>query len=540
MAKKLTVKQISEKIGRLKAERQTWMTHWQQLTDYLMPRKNTVTNEKSPGQKRAVSLLDNTGVMSNELLAGALHGLLTNPDQEWFEMTTGDIELDRKDNVRMWLQKIVTQMHQVLNNSNFQTEVHELYCDLCCIGTGIMYIEEDPISTVRFSTKFIAECMIDENYRGFVDQLFREWKWDAHKIIQEFGITKVNQKIRDSYAKGGGEKFMVHHAVYPRDLVDPNHKSEFGYVCQYTLPDFDFELREEGFREFPYVAPRWTKGTGETYGRSPGMTALPEVRTINVMTETTLIGLQKAVDPPIQMPDDGYILPIKTKPGGINYYRSGTNENNKISAVFNDTRVDFGFQALEDRRKRIREAYYTDQLKLQQGPQMTATEVLQRTEEAMRLLGPMLGRQQVEFLRPLIDRVFAIMLRTNKINIQEIPPELKGRKLDVKYSSLIAKSQRMAMGQNILRGFEALQPFVQLDQSVAQNIDGDKAYRVITETYGWPQEITRTAKDLATIRKAQQDAQQAAMNDQRQAAQVAAAPKMVEAMNGLGAQVGPK
>ena len=37
---------------------------------------------------------------------------------------------------------------------------------------------------------------------------------------------------------------------------------------------------------------------------------------------------------------------------------------------------------------------------------MTATEVLQRNEEKMRILGPVMGRIQSELLEPMINRVF--------------------------------------------------------------------------------------------------------------------------------------
>jgi hypothetical protein len=133
---------------------------------------------------------------------------------------------------------------------------------------------------------------------------------------------------------------------------------------------------------------------------------------------------------------------------------------------------------------------------LQQGPQMTATEVLQRTEEKMRLLGPMLGRQQSEFLRPLIDRVFDIMLNNGLIPKQEIPAALQGKKIDVRYSSLIAKSQRLADGQNIMRTFEAITPAAQADISVLDNIDVDKVFRAIATVYGFPEEAIRPKKEV--------------------------------------------
>jgi hypothetical protein len=316
-------------------------------------------------------------------------------------------------------------------------------------------------------------------------------------------------------------------------MVDPQSKNAFKYISQYALPEENIELREAGFRELPYVVPRWSKAAGEVYGRSPGMNALPEVKTLNKMMETTIIGAQKVVDPPLQLPDDGFIMPIITEPGGLNYYRSGTNDI--IKPVFNDSRIDFGFEVMKDHEKRIREAYYIDQLQLQQGPQMTATEVLQRTEEKMRLLGPMLGRMQAEFLRPLIDRVFSIMFRSGVIDRNEIPTVLRGKQIDVRYSSLIAKSQRLAEGQNILRSMEALTPFANADQSVLDNINADKAFRVIAEVYGLPQEIVRKEKEVAQVREQRAQAQQQMLAQQQAAMEAEQAPKMTKAMSDMQA-----
>ncbi len=516
--KKYTVKQIKERVEYLKTERKLWEDHWQDIADYILPRKASITVERSPGDRRSVNVLTNVGIQCNELLAGALHGFLTNPNAPWMELTTGDLDLDREDDVRFWLQKTSKDIHNVLNNSNFQTEVHEMYTDLSAFGTSPMYLEEDPRDVIRFSTRFIAEMYIDENAQGIVNQVYREWKWDCMKLVEEFGLEKLPKKIQDAYKKGSKDKHVIIHAVYPREIVDPRAKSAFPYISQWVLPEENFEIKEAGFREFPYVIPRWAKAAGEKYGRSPGMNALPEVKTLNVMNETVIIGAQKFVDPPLQLPDDGFILPIATFPGGMNFYRSGTND--KIEPVFNDTRVDFGFEVMKERETRVREAFYVDQLQLQQnGPQMTATEVLQRTEEKMRLLGPMLGRMQAEFLRPLIDRVFEIMLRTGKIDKNKIPAKLAGKKIDVRYSSVIAKSQRLADGQNLMRSMEALTPFVNADPTVLDNINGDKAFRVVAETYGLPQDVIRTKKEVEGVRTARAEAQQAAMQEQQAAAE---------------------
>ncbi len=529
-SKKMTVKQLKEKLETLKSERRVWETHWQELADYILPRKNTILTQRFPGEKRSVGLLDSTGVQSNELLSGALHGLLTNPNAEWFELTTGDTDLDREDDVRFFLQKATTTIHNVLNNSNFQTEIHELYMDLCCFGTGAVYIEEDDKDIVRFSTRFIGEFYVCENHLGVIDEIHREWKWDASKIVAEFGLKNVHKKVQDAFEKAKPDKFCIQHSIYPRFNVDPESKNAFTYISQYILPDENYELRESGFREFPYIVPRWSKATGEVYGRSPGMNALPEIKTLNKMTETTIIGAQKVVDPPLQLPDDGFVLPISTKPGGLNFYRSGTNDI--IKPLFNESRIDFGTQSLEDRRVRIRQCYHIDKLVLQQGgPQMTATEVLQRTEEQTRLLGPMLGRQQSENARPMIDRVFNICLRKGKIKMEDVPQILLGRRIDVRYSSLIAKSQRLAEGQNLLRAFQALAPIYNVQPTIMDNMNTDKVFRVIAETFGLRQETINTTKERDTIRQSRAQAQQQALDQQHAKEQADSAPKVVDAMN---------
>lgn len=534
---KYTPKQIKKKYDYLKGNRGTWETHWQDLSDYILPRKDNINKTTTPGEKKRIQLLDNSAMQANELLAGALHGLLTNPNSTWFELTTGDLEIDNADGVRQWLQDSARRMHLLLNNTNFQTEVHELYLDLCCFGTGPMTIEEDDDKIIIFGSRTIGEVVVDENNKGFVDEMYREFEWNARQIVNEFGFENVGDKVQKCYTDDREDKFKIIHAVYPQRNVDGKQAGQFAYMSHYVLHCDEIELRVKGFRELPFVCPRWSKITGEIYGRSPGMIALPEAKTLNKMTEVMIIGAQKVVDPPLQAPDDGFVLPIITKPGSMNYYRAGSND--RIQPIFNDTRLDFGQAAMGDRRQRIREAYYVDQLQLSNGPQMTATEVMQRTEERMRLLGPMLGRLQSEFLSPLIDRVFAIMLRRNMFT--EFPAELRGRDLTVQYSSMIARTQRMNEGNNITRTIQAAAPFLQMDQTAIDNFNIDNAVRTIANIFGLPQEMLKDKKEVAQVREARAKAQQEAIAMQKKQQEMEEANKAADTMSmmqGMGGMSG--
>ena len=538
---KMTPKQISQRFGVIKAERTVWESHWQDLADYIIPRKNEIVRKEGvKGRKKGVDLYDNTAMVACELLAGALHGLLTNPNNYWFELSTGDDALDSEDDVRQYLQDLSHQLHAILNNSNFQTEVHELYLDLCCFGTANMTVEEDEDFVVHFSAKHISEVYLVENSKGVVDEVYRSYEWNARQIVEEFceGIKEtdegkleevVGKDVVASLKKGDGKKFEIIHAVYKESLTE---KTPLPFCSQYILIAGERELRQGGFRRNPWLTPRWTKVSNETYGRSPGMNALPEAKTNNAMVKAVLKGAQKVVDPPVQMPDDGAVRPTRLIPGAINYYRAGSND--RIEPIFNDTRIDIGVELTRDRQGRIREAFFVDVLQLKDGPQMTATEVNQRTEERMRLLGPMLGRQQAEFLRPLIDRLFDIMERRGLI--PEAPGVLQGREVTVKYSSMIAKAQRINEGQDMLRALQACESFLAIDGTAADVINTDAGVRKVWGVYGAPQEVLRNKRETEGIREARAQAQQAALQQQQQMAQAEqiqkAGPTLLQAQAG--------
>ncbi len=524
------LKKLKETFSKLKSDRTLWESHWNELLLYILPRKGTVTGTNVPGSKRQAHLLDNTAMQSNEILAGALHGMLTNPFSQWFELSSGDEKLDLVDAVRLWLQDSAKRMHVIINQSNFQTEVHELYLDLGCIGTAPMLIEEDDVAVVRFSAKTIKSVYVKENSLGVIDEIYRPFAWDAALIAEKFGEEKLNKRMLKALEIGSQELFELCHVVYPLNRYDSKAKSRFKFQSCYYFFEEDLELESEGFYENPWLTPRWTKLSDETYGRSPGMVALPEAKTVNKMTETIIKAGQKKVDPPIMVPDDGFIMPIKLTPGGINIYRAGGQD--RLEPLFkHNIDVDFGYQAMEQHRDRIRKAFYVDQLQMApvSGQPLTATEVNQRVEERLRLLGPLLGRQQVEFLEPLITRLFGIMQRRNLL--LTMPNEMKTIKgLVVRYSSLIARAQRASEGDTINRTLQGVAPFIQMDPTVMDNFDGDATARKIAVIFGAPQEMIRSADSRDKLRQARSDAQKQAIQQNQEQHQADVIQKVTPAM----------
>ena len=512
MAQTDKAKNLLKRYDRLKSQRQNWESHWQEVADYMQPRKADVTKTRSKGDKRTELIFDGSPLQSVELLAASLHGMLTNPSTPWFSLRFKQNDMENEDEAKEWLEDATEVMYAAFNKSNFQQEIFELYHDLITFGTAAMFIEEDDEDILKFSTRHINEIFIAENDKGRIDTVFRKFSLSARAAIQKFGDVSIN--IATKAKKDPYEEVEIMHAVYPRSDFDPKKqdKQNMPFESVYLDAESGDELSVSGFREFPFVVPRYLKASHEIYGRSPAMTALPDVKMLNEMSKTTIKSAQKQVDPPLLVPDDGFMLPVRTVPGGLNFYRAGTRD--RIEPLNIGANTPLGLNMEEQRRNSIRNAFYVNQLMMQSGPQMTATEVIQRNEEKMRLLGPVLGRLQSELLKPLIDRCFALILRKNLF--RPAPEFLAGQDIEIEYVSPLAKAQKSTELSSIMRAIEILGSLSNV-APVFDHINMDKLVRHLADIVGVPQKILKPQSELNAER--QQAAQQQEQMQQMQQVQ---------------------
>jgi hypothetical protein len=518
MAKTDLTKGLLSRFDRLQGQRENWETHWQEVADYMQPRKADVTKRRARGDKRMEQVFDSSPIQAVELLAASLHGMLTNPSTPWFTLRFKDEEIENDDEAKLWLEASTDAMYTAFNRSNFQQEIFELYHDLITFGTAAMFIEEDDDDIIKFSTRHINEVFIAENDKGRIDTIYRKFKISARAAIQKFGEA-VSADVQTKAKKDPYEEIEILHAVYPRSDFNPNKRDKANMPFESVYMEYKNgnELSVGGFREFPFVVPRYLKASNEIYGRSPAMTALPDVKMLNEMSKTTIKAAQKQVDPPLLVPDDGFLLPVRTVPGGLNFYRSGTRD--RIEPLNIGANNPLGLNMEQQRRESIRAVFYVNQLMMQQGPQMTATEVIQRNEEKMRLLGPVLGRLQSELLKPLIDRVFAVLLRNNML--PQAPEFLSGRDVEIEYVSPLAKAQKSTELQSIMRAVEILGSLANV-APVFDYVNFDNLVKHLADIVGVPQKILKTQSQVNAERQ-QAQAQQQEMQQMQQLQQVAKA-----------------
>ena len=524
------IAQLDRRYKTLQTQRSNWEKHWQELADYMLPRKADITKKRTQGDKRTELIYDGTAVHAVELLSSSLHGMLTSPSTPWFSMRYRDPALQNNDAANEWLELCMDQMYKAFNRSNFQQEIHELYYDLVVFGTAALYLEGDQ-DGLRFSARHIAEVTVAEDANGKVDTVYRKFKMTSRAAAQRFGEDNLPTQMTKDLKDDPHKEHDLVHAVYPRTEAKGKLAKNKPVASVYYHLDSKHLISESGFDDFPFMVPRFVKDSVSTYGRSPAMNALPDVKMLNKMSETTIRAAQKQIDPPLMVPDDGFVLPVRTTPGALNFYRTGTRD--RLEPLQIGANNPLGLNMEEQRRNAIRQAFYVDQLLMSQGPAMTATEVLQRNEEKMRLLGPVLGRLQSELLQPLISRSFALLLRNGLL--PAAPEQLQGQDIDIEYVSPLAKAQKLTDLQSMLRGFEVMMQVAEI-APVMDYLDSDKLVQYLVEVTGIPARVIRSDDEVARIRRQQQQAQaqQAQMEQQMMNAEAAGqvAP-LVKAVGGL-------
>ena len=523
--------ELKNNLARLMDKRSTWESHWQECADFMQPRKAEINKERQRGDKRNIQIFDATAIHALELLAASLHGMLTSSANRWFSLRYKESLLNESDEAKEWLEDAIDKMYLGFARSNFQQEVFEVYHDLICFGTACLMIEEDENDIIRFSSRHIKEFYVQENKKGLVDTIYRRFKMPVQAAVDKFGFENFSRSTQNLFKKEPFEEIELVHVVRPRSIYNERKEDKKNMPFQSIYFEYGegHIINIGGFKEMPYVVPRYLKASTEIYGRSPAMNALPDVKVLNKMVETALKAAAKQVDPPLLVPDDSMLSPIRMSAGSLNYYRSGSRDRIEPLNIGQQTSVTLNQE--NQRREAIAKMFHIDQLMVTANRTMTATEVLQRNEEKMRILGPVMGRLQSELLQPMILRVFNIMLR-NKL-FKQAPEILNNQEVDIEYVSPMAMAQKGQELQSLMRGLEL---FGQIGQiaPVQDYIDENGLIKQIIRITGLPARMIRSDKEVKKIRGERQamQAQQMQMMQAMQEAKVAkdAAP-MVKELN---------
>jgi len=507
---------------------------WQDIADNVVGRRdfNTI---RTPGDRRMGNLHDITALLSAELLAGALHSLMTNSASKWFRLGFEDIEIANHPDVRLWNDLIAEpRMYAAVNRpeAGFNPQMHEVYFDLTTFCTAALSVEEEEGHGAVFNSRPLHEVFISESAFGRIDTVFRNVRMPARQAIQRWG-DRAPEQARDLVKKDKPEeRIEVLQAIRPNEDIQPGRLDFTGMPHSSLYIDIKGKslIKEGGFWELPIMTPRWSKDPGELFGRGPGITALADAKMLNAMWKTIIKGAQKIVDPPMLMDNDGVITQLKTAPGSVNIQEATSLRPDSVRPLLTGGNPGIGIDLVNRKQQNIQSAFHSEVLPLFNSPYMTATQVLELIQQATRFLSPILGRMQSELLEPMIQRVFGIELRAGRLD--PIPEVLANQNIKVEYISPIARAQKASDVSAIVETFTIAAEMEGVMPGTIDNLDGDAAIRSIADAKGIPISIVREAAVVAEIRQRQQELA-AEQKQQQEALQVAdAASKLIPAIAG--------
>lgn len=510
-------------------ERSSWITHWREISDYQQPRAGRfVVTDRNKGDKRANHILDNTAVFGARTLAAGLMSGVTSPARPWFRLEIRDKDLMESGPVKTWLHDTAALLRAIFASSNTYRSLHTTYEELGLFGTGASIVLPNFNNVVHHYPLTVGEYALATNAEGEVDTLCREFQMTVAQMVEQFGKDNCSTTVRDMFNRGQYDAWVdVIHLVEPRKERDNTKRDgrNMRFASCYLEPGKDNSdqfLSESGFQRFPVLAPRWVVTGNDVYGTSPGMECLGDVKQLQHQQLRKGQAIDYQVNPPLQVPTKYKEAAKARLPGGV-FYVDSMGPNQGVRSAFD---VNLNLQHLRedimDVRERIRSAYYADlflMLANDNRSGITATEVAERHEEKLLMLGPVLERLHNELLSPLIDTTFDYAARAGIL--PEAPPELEGMDLNVEFISVLAQAQRAVATQGMDRLLGTVSQMAAVKPDVLDKLNFDQIVDNYGEAYGVDPKAIVPDDQVAAIRQ-----QRAAAMQAQQAA--ATAPQVVE------------
>lgn len=531
MSEDLKLRQrILTRWGTLKKEREPYMTQWLEISEHITPSRGRflIGKNRNESRSRWNRIVDSSAVRAANILAAGLMSGMTDPSSQWFALTTGTPNLDEAQAVKVWLDQVQRIMEMAFTRTNTYQALHQGWRDVGTYGVMAMVIAEDDREVFHCYPLSVGEYAIGVDDRGVPDTLYRRFIMTAAQLVARFGRSKLSADVLRNFDAGQVDhEYKLIHAIEPRFDRQYGKRDSRNMPWRSVIIQIDSDgtkdgiLEESGFNEFPCVVGRWGASASDVYSEeSPGMVALGDVRQLQHEQKQKGNSIDYIVNPPLIMPTAARDNEDDFEPGGRIYLDAPAQKDAVQSAWQVQMDINALRQDIAEVQQRINQAFSVDMFLMLSGQQMgkmTATEVAERHEEKLMMLGPVLSRLNNEVLKPLIERTFSILYRAGQL--PPAPPELAGVELSIEYTSMLARSQRAIRANSLDQFLQRIGQVVQFDPNVLAKID---SFRIVDEYADYlsvaPSVVVPTEQAQQKIEAQQQAQQQAQQAEQMQQA----------------------
>lgn len=429
-----SIENLLARYARAVEKREHWRSLMQDCYRYAVPDRE-LWDQQSPGQRKGHELYDSTAPIAVQEFASRIQSTVCPAWRQWSKMVPGPglpKEFRENDELGLYLEEQTDIFFGYINHSNFVLKTHEAFQDLA-IGTGAITLE---LNEQRNGFVFDAipppHLAIEEGPTGLIETEFMDRRQPPAYIERIYPGAKLPDKWRRMMTDKPQET-----VEYQVGCIYEPKRAEHWLVVFSKVEKTVIYSRNYG-ETSPVIVFRWNAIPGETWGRGPVMSALPDIKTLNKVIEYVLRGAALQIAPPFTLVSDGVINPYTAviAPNAMIPVMSNDTSNPSIKQLISDSRPDVSQLIIDDLRKNIRRNLFSDPRR-REGPIESATEVLIEDRDFLQAIGSSFGRLESEFITRVMNRGVHLLKGIGKMADFRID----GREVTLKHMSPLARAQ---------------------------------------------------------------------------------------------------
>ena len=500
-------KRIRQRLNHMIEMRKSWLNECEEISKNIVPERGQFGH----GNKRKYDRSSQYNSRPDKYLhnlSSILQSGLTSPARPWFKLVLPDVDMNEWGPAKDWLSQVENTFQKLFKTSNFYPAIYSAYTELAAFGCASMGSWEDVrssrIGEPQFNTYTAGEWMTSRNSNGEIDAVSRNVFMTAEEAFERWG-SRCSKYIKELANKNPYETVNIIHLVERRKNYDQNKKDKYNmpyssiWIEETALDDDNGGiLSEGGFLQMPYHIVRWNAVSNEPYATGPGHKAVKDAKSLNLLDQIATYGLNKVVNPPILVPSHLNIK-LNNAPGGITFFtgNAGENQIKPLYTIESDLSVALTF--MNRWEEILKETLQNDLfIFFLNRSNITATEIYERNQEKLLLLGPVLERIQTELLMPMFERMYYILSKNELIPAP--PADLVGLDLRPEFVGLLAQAQKISATQGIRDIASFTSQLASVSNKAIDKIDIDQTIDVYSSMLGVPNGVIRSDDETKKIR----------------------------------------
>lgn len=432
----LTLENFNARHKRAFTVQSNWQSLLSDVYEFFVPQQNIWRFQNtSAGQKRDSQILDGLPEDAMNEAANTVKAAITPDWRTWALLKPGyelPEEIRESNEVLEQLQDITDILFAHIQQSNFSIQMGPAYKDWL-IGTAAIEVREntkesEPILSFHSLNQQIVAY--EEGPHGNIENEFKNRRIPARNVESSYPGGDFSQTVRQKIKDAPTSEVEFREGYVKVD--------DFYYIIVTEHETDQIVWAERQGKVNPIAVFRYEVMADEIRGRGPGISALPDAKTLNKIQEFALQKAALELSGMYTGVDDGVFNAhtVTISPGVVVPVANNGTQNPSLARLDTGSDLQLSLFEIERISNNIRRSLFND-LRDPAGPVRSATEITLDAQALARRIGSAFGRIQTEGLVPLLNRSLEILQRRGII------PDLtiNGREITVQFTSPLAQAQ---------------------------------------------------------------------------------------------------